>query len=215
MNSGTNAGDFFILHPNTYHHYYSDKNDPWKKIFLTIDGDPKFVNALLSLYKIENVCYLHKTNSPFQLEEIFELVKSGETDIDHELEELVMRMVTNISDFYYSHHSNASDKLSAAKSFIERRVSTKLSVNEVADFAGFERAYFSKKFSSRYGLSPSEYIMLSKIEYAMNLLLNSDMSVKTISEQLSFTDTSHFSQRFHRYTGYTPAEFRSTFKTKA
>ncbi len=209
------AGDFFILHPNTYHHYFSDKKNPWKKIFLTINGDPKFLNTLLKLYKINDVCFLKGTNSPFQLENILDLVKEDAHDIDHELESLVLRMIMDISDFYYSHDPAALDKITAAKSFIERRVSTKISVSEVAEFVSLDRSYLSRQFSKKYGLSPAEYIILSKIEYAMDLLRTSDMSVKMIAEQLSFTDTPHFSQRFRHHTGYTPIEFRNKFKSDA
>lgn len=209
------AGDFFILHPNTYHHYFSDKKNPWKKIFLTVHGDPKFLKTQLALYNIDNICFFKGAGSPFQLERILELVKDDAPDIDHELEVLVLRMITELSDLYHAHAPTSVDKMSAAKSFIERRVSTKLSVNEVAEFVNLDRSYLSRQFSKTFGLSPTEYIILSKIEYAMNLLQNSDMSVKMIAEQLSFTYTPHFSERFRHYTGYSPVEFRNKFKSGA
>ena len=212
-NYKANAGDFFILHPNTYHHYFSDKKDPWKKIFLTINGDPKFMNTLLALYKINDVCLFKEAGTPFNLEKILALVKEDAPDIDHELESLVFHMIIELSDFYYSHNSTAVDKISAAKSFIERRVSTKISVNEVAEFVNLDRSYLSRQFRKKFGLSPAECIMLSKIEYAMDLLRTSDMPARMIAEQLSFTDTPHFSQRFRHYTGYSPIEFRTKFKS--
>ena len=33
------AGDAYILHPCTFHHYYSDHNDPWVKIWFNGQGN--------------------------------------------------------------------------------------------------------------------------------------------------------------------------------
>lgn len=33
-----NAGDAYILTAGTYHHYYSDKVDPWTKIWFNVSG---------------------------------------------------------------------------------------------------------------------------------------------------------------------------------
>lgn len=209
------AGDFFILHPNAYHHYYTNPQDPWKKIFLTLNGDPNFFDTLLKLYKIDKICYFHRTGSPFELESIFELVKSDEPNIDHDLETLLFQLVISISDFYkISKYTLENDKINMAKNFIERRITTRLSVEELSTYVNLDRSYLSRQFKHHLGLSPSEYITIAKIEYASNLLKTSNMSIDMISNQLSFTDQSHFSRKFKYYTGYTPGEFRKMFAEK-
>lgn len=208
------AGDFFILHPNTYHHYFVDKNNPWKKIFLTLNGDPNFFYTLLKLYKIDNVHYLKHTWSPFQLEDIFNLIKSETTNIDHDSEKLLFELVISISDFQKSHSSDVkSDKFTMAKDFIDRRITTKLSVDELRKYVNLNRSYLSRQFKQQFGLTHNEYIMIAKIEQSMQLLRTNTLTIDMISQKLAFTDKSHFTRKFKQYTGFTPSEFRKLFQT--
>lgn len=209
------AGDFFILHPNTYHHYYANHDNPWKKIFLTLNGDPHFFYTLLKLYDVEKVCYLPHTYSPFELEEIFELIKKDEPNIDHDLEKLLFKLVISISDFHRANSPQFEhDKINMAKNFIERRITTKLSVDELSKYVNLNRSYLTRQFKHCLGLSPNEYITIAKIEYATNLLKTSNMPIDVIAQKLSFTDKSYFSRKFKQYTGYTPGEFRKSFSKK-
>lgn len=45
---------------------------------------------------------------------------------------------------------------------------------------------------------------------AKRLLINADLSIAEIAYQLSFTDNSHFTKFFRKYTGVTPEEFRKS-----
>lgn len=207
------AGDFFILHPNAYHHYYANRKTPWKKIFLTLNGDPEFFLALLKLYKVENVHYLHHTQSPFELEDILELIKKETPNMAHELEMLLFKLVISISDFYKSNeHQIDNNKITLAKNFIERRITTKLTVDELSKYVNLNRSYLTRQFKHFFGLSPNEYILIAKIEYATNLLKTSNLSLEIIAYKLSFSDAAHFSHKFKQYTGLTPGKFRKLFQ---
>mgnify|MGYP004463897705 CR=1 FL=1 len=207
------AGDFFILHPNAYHHYYANRKTPWKKIFLTLNGDPAFFLALLKLYKVENVHYLHHTQSPFELEDILELIKKETPNMAHELEMLLFKLVISISDFYKSNEQQIdNNKITLAKNFIERRITTKLTVDELSKYVNLNRSYLTRQFKHFFGLSPNEYILIAKIEYATNLLKTSNLSLEIIAYKLSFSDAAHFSHKFKQYTGLTPGKFRKLFQ---
>ena len=206
------AGDFFILHPNAYHHYYANRKTPWKKIFLTLNGDPEFL-ALLKIYKVENVHYLHHTQSPFELEDILELIKKETPNMAHELEMLLFKLVISISDFYKSNEQQIdNNKITLAKNFIERRITTKLTVDELSKYVNLNRSYLTRQFKHFFGLSPNEYILIAKIEYATNLLKTSNLSLEIIAYKLSFSDAAHFSHKFKQYTGLTPGKFRKLFQ---
>lgn len=62
----------------------------------------------------------------------------------------------------------------------------------------------------KYGQSPKAFILEKKITEAKRLLYFTDLSVKEISFQLGFDDSSYFSRIFKRKTNYTPTDFKST-----
>jgi AraC-like DNA-binding protein len=58
------------------------------------------------------------------------------------------------------------------------------------------------------GYPLNEFIHRLKIAEAKNILLNTDMSVKEISEELGYKDMFYFSRVFKRITGVSPSSYR-------
>ena len=57
-----------------------------------------------------------------------------------------------------------------------------------------------------------KYVAQLKIGEAQKLLMNTDKSIGSISEELGFNDNSHFNVMFKKYTGLSPTEYRQYFK---
>ena len=92
--------------------------------------------------------------------------------------------------------------------YINASIDSPLTLEQLADYAGFGRSYFSTLFKSLNGLSPWEYIMIRRLELAKGLLRQTSYSVLEISERSGFSNLSHFNRVFLRSTGMTPREYR-------
>ncbi|MEL7530787.1 MAG: helix-turn-helix domain-containing protein, partial [Bacteroidota bacterium] len=57
-------------------------------------------------------------------------------------------------------------------------------------------------------MSLREYIIKTKLKLVEIRLLNSDLSLTEIADELSFTDVSHLSKTFKKYTGISIREFK-------
>lgn len=203
------AGDFFILHPGTYHHYYSNPKNPWKKIFFTVDASPRFIDSLLKLYDIEHLIYLPKVYNPNRLEQIFELLKNDDGNTHRRLENLVFNMIAEISDAYRKLQYNNSI-ISVAKKFIDKRITTKIAISEVCEYVNLDISYFGRLFKKTYGLTPSAYILQKKIEESKLLLTQTPMSINDIANHYSFTDSSHYIRSFINLVGISPSQYRTS-----
>lgn len=209
--SRVKGGDFFILHPGKYHHYYSDKKNPWKKIWVTFSMNTEFVTTLLKLYKIEDRTFFKGLNSYVHLDEIYELFQTERPDFNRELELLIYQMVIDLA-YKADKLENSDTELDVAKRFIEKRVASKISVKDVADWIGVSYTYFSKTFKKKFGISPAKYIIEQKIELAKHLLANTNMSIPQISDHLAFSDLSYFSYVFSKTCGVSASEYRQQSK---
>ena len=68
------AGDAYILHPCTFHHYYSDHNDPWVKIWF--NGQGNLISHLLSDYQLGfNCCVRNFWKSDYLMQILQKLEK--------------------------------------------------------------------------------------------------------------------------------------------
>ncbi|MBQ7840285.1 MAG: AraC family transcriptional regulator [Lachnospiraceae bacterium] len=203
------AGDFFILHPHTFHHYYANPQNPWKKIFINVNKKTDFATTLLHLYKIDDIIHFGKTNSPLYLEEILELFKTDEQDITHKLEDLIICTITALARLPKSTPIPASPVVNA-KAYIDNNITERIVLSDVAKLVSLDASYLSRAFKSTYGISPSDYVKKQKMALAESFLANTVLSIEDIAARLSFYDIAHFSCAFTKYHGISPSEYRNS-----
>ncbi len=71
------------------------------------------------------------------------------------------------------------------------------------------REHTTRSLQKHYGLSPSEYVNKLRINYAANLLINSNLSVTDICYECGFGNMSWFYELFRAEYGMTPRQFRT------
>jgi AraC family transcriptional regulator len=64
-------------------------------------------------------------------------------------------------------------------------------------------------------VTPHRYIVERRVERARDLLHNSDLPLAEIAEMIGCASQSHFSVVFHRVTGLTPRQFRTSADARA
>ena len=92
--------------------------------------------------------------------------------------------------------------------FIQRNISRKITVVDVASYVGLSRGYFSSYFKNTVGCEVSVFIRRCRLEEAKSLLKNPELSIAEISEYLCFSSQSHFQNSFKNEYGITPRQYR-------
>nr|WP_290122895.1 helix-turn-helix transcriptional regulator [Thermoclostridium stercorarium] len=83
-----------------------------------------------------------------------------------------------------------------------------ISLDEVAEHINISPAYLSKLFKENTGVNFVTYVKELKFELAMDLLLNSDLTIQQIAHEVGFNTPAYFIQQFKARYGYTPNSFR-------
>lgn len=68
--------------------------------------------------------------------------------------------------------------------------------------------YLSNLFSEVTHTSIENFIILQKIEYAKQLIVNDKMSLTEIADKLNYSSVAHLSTQFKNTTGITPSQFQ-------
>lgn len=92
--------------------------------------------------------------------------------------------------------------------FLESSVYSSLSIDEILKTAYYGRAYLMRLFKRETGCTIMEYFIKLKIEKAKELLRDKGLSVREISDRLSFGEPNYFTKTFKRITGLTPSAYR-------
>ncbi|MGN1026130.1 MAG: helix-turn-helix domain-containing protein [Faecousia sp.] len=99
----------------------------------------------------------------------------------------------------------------AVTNYIQHHLSEPIRAEEMAKALFMSRPYLSAKFKEETGETLTDFILKEKTEEAKRLLRYSDKTATAIGSYLGFSSLGHFSQVFKKYTGKSPAEYRSKF----
>ena len=93
--------------------------------------------------------------------------------------------------------------------YIESNMNDSLSIEELADVAGFSKFHFHRILRI-VNESLSRYVNRLKLERATHLLTyRTDMTITDIAYHFGFTDSAVFSRTFKNYYGVSPSQYRN------
>ncbi|SDO73070.1 AraC-type DNA-binding protein [Clostridium gasigenes] len=105
-----------------------------------------------------------------------------------------------------------STTLKPAIDYIYNNKSENISAENMANICHVSQGYFSRLFKKETGENFSIYLAKLKIEWAKNLLEETDMHVNEVSQELGFSESGYFIKIFKKYEGVTPSIYRKYFK---
>jgi len=88
-------------------------------------------------------------------------------------------------------------------SFTEKNIS----VSYLAALCKMSEVYFRKIFFCCFGVSPKEYIIQKRMEYAKQLLVLGEFEISEIAELCGYSEACHFSREFSRRVGVNPSQY--------
>ncbi len=99
-------------------------------------------------------------------------------------------------------------QINRVKTYIEERISYPIALDELAQIAKLSTSYFSAAFKVTFGISPHNYVVERRVEFAKYRMLNSDAPLCEIALDCGLADQAHLSRIFRRVTGTTPSAWR-------
>ncbi|UOB16952.1 helix-turn-helix domain-containing protein [Abyssalbus ytuae] len=84
----------------------------------------------------------------------------------------------------------------------------------LAEKLGYSYTYLSALFSEVTYTSIENFIILKKIDYAKELIINSDLTLSEIAYKLNYSSVAHLSNQFKKTTGLTPRVFQNIIKRR-
>ncbi|MGC1305117.1 MAG: AraC family transcriptional regulator [Caulobacteraceae bacterium] len=98
--------------------------------------------------------------------------------------------------------------LRRACDYMINRLGDDISLSEIALTSGLSTGHFAFAFKRSMGLAPHAWLRRQRIDAAITLLRNQDLSLKHIAASVGFANQSAFGVAFRKETGMTPTAWR-------
>lgn len=210
-------GDLFCLFPGKTHHYGAlPSTEPLRMDWLAVDGDR--VEALFELIGITAEQPYRRGAVSHAVMHAVEQVVQALADADGwspaialELQGLIHTLLAKLMpEVIASSVSKPSKWIHDCMKYMELHATEGITVQQVADYAGVHRSYFSQVFSDQVGMSPLKFIQHIRMEKAKQLLLDSNATVTEIALSLGYPNLYTFTRAFKQYYKASPLAVRGS-----
>ena len=92
--------------------------------------------------------------------------------------------------------------------YVDKKYKEDISVATVAKECGMSYSYFSRFFKTVMKKNFNDYLNYVRINAAEKLLLTTNMNVTEIAQEVGFSTSSYFIQKFERYKKISPKQYR-------
>ncbi|UIO45169.1 AraC family transcriptional regulator [Brevibacillus brevis] len=207
------AGKTFLVEvPSCHRYYFSGESDHWEFVYITLVGsqatecweyiqanggpvlsippEAKLVQLLLKIY--QEVCEKRVTDLYCSSAKAYEFVME------------CYRFMKNIDN----PSKQVPERISEAVCFIQAHYKETISLGDIANAAGLSRYYLINLFREYLNTTPLQYITKLRIEKAMDLLTQTNLSVNDIALAIGYANANYFNKVFKKLIGTSPGQFR-------
>lgn len=208
-------GTVFLLFPGVWHRYRPDISTGWMESWIELNGSymdhlrtAKIIDPREPLYQVQAIAEVED-----RLEAAHHLVRVKPPGFSVHLGLLAVQILTLLRSS--SSRRQATPRridriISESQAMLAGKLDKSSSAEQIARQLGIGYSYFRKEFKHRTGFSPKQYQIEIRHRQARDLLRNTNLTVKEISERLGYHSPYHLSLDFSKRNGLPPIKWRRT-----
>ncbi|KAF1296231.1 hypothetical protein BAU15_10630 [Enterococcus sp. JM4C] len=113
-----------------------------------------------------------------------------------------------------THESLDSPIIGFVSDWLQKNYAQPITVQEVANNFGYNKAYLSHLFSQKMGITMTHYLQQLRIAQAKLLLAESSQTITEISRAVGFQDEKYFSRLFKKLVACSPSDYRKSTQNR-
>lgn len=208
-----NANQFMILPPGKFHIYQADLHNPWSIYWVHFSGHK--VKQLNEWMKTEN--YVKPTDIEYnqkiidQWSEMYNALATSYSDNNLAFANLCLYKFLTffICQPEFIPGNIPRNPIGESITYMKANIDKIITIEELASHLKFSSSHYSALFRNKTGISPIEYFIKLKIQYACQLLSQSDLRISDIADKIGYEDTFYFSRLFKKVTGKSPRDYKN------
>jgi AraC-like DNA-binding protein len=203
-------GSMFWFYPGAVFDYGPEDNGYWDEYYFNLEGD-RIAEWLEHWPLNPGVVSQAGTDESLQnrIDRIFMLMESG---VPANVDRASLLLESLLYEFIWSANripeSNKTQQMIQILEDISNSLLQPVDAAKIAKRHHISLSTLRRNVSEYTGYPFNEYIHRLKAAEAKNILLNTDLTVKEISDKLGYKDVFYFSRLFKKYVGVAPNVYR-------
>ncbi len=206
-------GEGFLILPGELTSYQADAQEPWSLIWVGFTGS-RAADYL-------QCCGLRKDRCTFQCPQSqqleacvdamlgFDTAGAGnELLLLGELYVFLGWIAQSAQSSARRSRETAAEYVELAMEYIRSHFQEDLTVAKLARYEALNRSYLTTVFQNTINMSPQQYLMRFRMEWAAKMLCEDKLTVGEIARSCGYPDPLTFSKAFKRTLGVTPTQYR-------
>ena len=111
----------------------------------------------------------------------------------------------DVKNVIYTIYKNLNGSI---QQVMEEQFIYNLKIDEFARLCGRSVSTFKREFKKLYRTTPGKWLLAKRLDFASNLMLNTELSVQEVCYESGFESDSHFVRSFKNHFGHTPKQWR-------
>ncbi len=192
---------FILIKPNAIHSFQGNKSCRLMYIGFFYDNSYGILNRIFygKATEISKIM--------MQLDQELKQVPNNYEDLAHEYQKLIIFTLLRMQHQLFPTDKNATvfhNIISEIKNNFTEPIDTK----SLFDAAGYSYHHFRHIFKRSFGMTLNQYIMELRLQYAMQLLRNTNMSIKEISGKSGFKSAATLTDNMKKIYGLMPSDYQ-------
>ncbi|NOU63840.1 helix-turn-helix domain-containing protein [Paenibacillus sp. LMG 31461] len=218
-------GDIFLLRPFEPHwNLTQEEGQPSRWIMLLFS--PSFVGVMPRGSSLLTPFYMTKSSPLIPADSVYaqsvkRLALEALEEAKHALpgwelqqQTLMIQMLVHMQRYYVTHNRDQLQEDSSAQGIIQAieylmsHWAEEIDMDIVIERSHLKKTWFYTKFREMTGLTPNEFIIRLRLQYAGHLLQSTAKSITDIALTCGFGSASYFNKVFKELQHLTPREYR-------
>ena len=212
------AGDTFLIRPNQLISYESSSHDPWRYRWVAFTGD--HADQLVRMAGFSNNCEVvslpnfKKTGQYYR--NILEAFREGHATSVLQASGWLQLIMSQYGKqqlpqaSYPPSQANTEQKLHKQMvHYLSSQYTHPVSITNIAEAFGYNRAYLSRIFKKRVGMPPSTFLLNLRLDHARHMLRERpELTIEQVAASVGIQDALYFSKQFRKAYRQSPSSYR-------
>lgn len=201
------GGDCYLLPPHVPVEYWSDRRDPWEKLWINIGG--ALPESLMAAYQLHGAVWFR--NCPMQVEfrQALAVVRERPENTSLEFAVALHRIFAGLAAHRRGGAAGRRNEPALRlKQYLEQHWREPVRLEDLACHIDRSPAQVLRIFAGEWGITPGQWLQQYRFEFARQYLINTSYTVRAVAELVGFRDEFYFANWFKRRAGVAPGVFR-------